>query len=112
MAKMGVSYKTDSWSFGVFDSWFGTPQDIRETNPSVLQVNDAPQSYHLISTNLDVNLNAFIPALDGYPDINFTLYGENLLDEDVNFPEYNRKNINSFPIENGRAIYGRLRMTF
>ncbi|MCS5596381.1 MAG: TonB-dependent receptor [Alphaproteobacteria bacterium] len=112
MAKMGVSYKTDSWSFGVFDSWFGTPQDIRETNPSVLQVNDAPQSYHLISTNLDVNLNAFIPALDGYPDINFTLYGENLLDEDVSFPEYNRKNINSFPIENGRAIYGRLRMTF
>ncbi len=108
MAKLGVSYDGGNWSFGVFDSWYGDPQDLRETNPSVLNVNTPPESYHLVSANLNIDL----PVPENFPKMRFTLYGENLLNEDINFPEYNRKSINSFPIDNSRAVYGRISVNF
>jgi len=112
MAKLGVSYQTDAWSLGLYDSWFGTPEDIRATNPSVLEVNKQPDAYHLFSANLNVNLNEAFSLSDDLPEMNITFYGENLLDEDIYIPEYNRKNINSFPIDNGRAAYGRFTVKF
>ncbi len=112
MAKLGVSYKAEAWSLGVYDSWFGTPEDIRATNPSVLEVNKQPDAYHLVSANLNVNLNEALALSDRLPEMNITFYGENLLDQDIYFPEYNRKNINSFPIDTGRAAYGRFTVKF
>jgi outer membrane receptor protein involved in Fe transport len=112
MAKLGVSYKTDSWSLGVYDSWFGTPEDLRATNPSVLEVNKQPDAYHLVSANLNVNLNDTLGLSGDLPEMSVTFYGENLLNEDIYFPEYNRKNINSFPIDTGRAAYGRFTVKF
>jgi outer membrane receptor for ferrienterochelin and colicin len=112
MAKLGVSYKTPQWTIGVFDSWYGDPEDIRTTNPAVLEVNDQPKSYHLVSANVEVRLNEALNLPSNMPKMKFTLYGENLLDEDIDFPEYNRKNINSFPIDNGRAAYARLTLEF
>lgn len=113
MAKFGVSYKALNWSLGVFDSWFGDPENIiNGANPSVLDVNQEPDSYHLISANLDVDLNSAFGFSDDVPEMRFTLYGENLIDEEIYFPEYNRRNINSFPIDNSRAVYGRLTVKF
>jgi outer membrane receptor for ferrienterochelin and colicins len=112
MAKLGVSYKTDTWSLGLYDSWFGKPADLRATNPSVLQVNKQPDAYHLVSANLNVNLNEALDLAGNLPEMHVTFYGENLLDEDIYFPEYNRKNINSFPIDTGRAAYGRFTVKF
>ena len=112
MAKLGVSYKNDFWSIGVFDSWYGDPEDIRGTNPSVLEVNPDPESYHLVSANVNLDVNAMFDLPKSAPKMKLTFYGENLLDEDIDFPEYNRQNINSFPIDNGRAVYGRFTVSF
>lgn len=111
-AKLGVSYARDFWSVGVFNSWFGTPEDVRSTNPSVDEVNPQPESYHLLSFNADMDVNEALDLPPALPQINLTLYGENLLDEDIYFPEYNRRNINSFQIETGRALFGRLSVKF
>lgn len=111
MAKIGVIYEADSWSLGMFKSTYGTPEDIRNTDPTVAEVNPQPESYSLLSANLNVDVNE-VAGLRQSPEIIFTLYGENLLDEDVYFPDFNRQNVNSFPIESGRAVFGRLTVKF
>tara|TARA_R110002124_G_scaffold233406_1_gene398755 strand:+ start:130645 stop:132579 length:1935 start_codon:yes stop_codon:yes gene_type:complete len=112
MAKLGISYKTPQWSFGVFDSWYGDPEDIRATNPSVAEVNNQPKSYHLVSLNAEVHLNEFLDFAPNMPQMKLSFYGENLLNEDIDFPELNRKQINSIPIDSGRAVYGRFSVEF
>ena len=111
-AKFGFRYDAKDWSVGVFDSYFGDPEDIRGTNPAVQEVNQQPESYHLVSLNVTVDLNHALDLDPTMPDMEFTLYGENLLNEDIFFPELNRRNINSTPIETGRAIFGRIKVTF
>ena len=112
MAKIGLLYDTDNWSFGLFNSTYGDPEDIRGTNSAVSEVNAQPKGYNLVSANLNIELNS-IPGLHQLPDnTTFTLYGENLLDEDIDFPDFNRQNVNSFPIAPGRAVFGRLTVRF
>jgi len=41
-----------------------------------------------------------------------TLKGENILDEDINYPEIRRRNIKSLPGGPGLAFYGGIQVTF
>lgn len=111
MVKAGVLYKADQWSFGIFNSTFGDPEDIRSADPSVLEVNPQAKGYSLLSANLNLDVNKFA-NLKNAPDIVFTLHGENLLDEDIHFPDFNRKNVNSFPADAGRTMFGRVTLRF
>ena len=109
--KVGVTYEADSWSFGAFNSYYGDPEDIRGTDSAVVESNPQPKSYNLLSANLNVDVNE-VMELHNMADMTFTLHGENLLDEDIYFPEFNRKNINSFPVDSGRAVYARWTVGF
>ncbi len=109
--KAGILYEADKWSFGAFNSYYGDPEDIRGTNPNVTESNPQPKSYNLLSANLEIDVDAFLETRQA-SNITFTLHGENLLDEDIRFPEFNRKNINSFPIDSGRSLYARLTVKF
>jgi outer membrane receptor protein involved in Fe transport len=111
MAKAGVSYEADSWSFGTFGSYYGDPSTMNEIAPAVRDVNPKPEPYKLVSANISVDLNKALD-ISTKTGLIFTVHGENLLDEKVYFPEYNRKVINSFPIDSGRAVYGRLTVRF
>lgn len=113
MAKLGLSYQSQNgWHAGIYDSFFGAPEDVRAANPSVNEVNPQPESYHLVSGQMTLDIPTLLDQKGQMPDMKFTLYGENLLNEDIHYAEQNRRVINSIPIEGGRAIYGRISVEF
>lgn len=113
MAKAGVTYNSDQgWSVGLFDSYFGDPEDVRNIDASVAEVNPQPKAYHWVTGNVNIDVSKFLDKENRLPKMTFSLYGENLLDEDVDYPEFNRKNINSIPSAGGRAVYARFTVKF
>jgi outer membrane receptor for ferrienterochelin and colicins len=112
MAKLGVSYESQrGYTLGIFDNYFGAPTPVREVNPNVLENNPDPDSYHLVTANMVFDLPKLLDKKN-LPPITASLYIDNVLDEDIYYPEYNRKNINSFPIHSGRAFYGKIQISF
>ena len=112
MVKMGIDYKHKSGlSAGVFDAYFDKPTPVQDVNPAVLQVNPQPKAYHLLSIKLAMPMDKFFDQSNG-PHWEFSLYADNLLDEDIYYPEFNRRKINSIPIHSGRAYYATLEATF
>jgi len=113
IAKVGVRYDSlKGWDAGIFDAYYGAPEDLHNFNPNVLKVNPAPESYNMLTANLNVDIPRFLGKEEQMPEMTFTLFGKNLLDEDIYYPELSRATINSIPIEGGRAIYGRLTINF
>jgi outer membrane receptor for ferrienterochelin and colicins len=112
MAKLGAVYDAGSWSVAMFDSWFGEPEHVRNANGATADVNPHAESYHLVSLNANVSLNKAFEMRHSIVPIDFNLFVENVLDEDIYFPEFNRKNINSIPIDTGRAVFGRITVKF
>jgi len=112
MAKIGMIYDSShGYSFGLFDSYFGTPTAASQLNLSVKEVNKTPKSHHLVTANVTLDIPRLLRAYK-LPELTFAVYIDNLLDEDIYYPEYNRKNINSIPIHSGRTIYGTLEVVF
>lgn len=109
MAKLGVVYRAQVMSVGVFDNYFATPTPVSEVNPSVREVNPSAQAYHLLSTNVELDIRKLFGKAD-YPEIAFSFYADNVLDEDIYYPEFNRRLINSIPLYSGRALYATLKV--
>tara|TARA_B100001123_G_scaffold445724_1_gene598069 strand:- start:356 stop:2263 length:1908 start_codon:yes stop_codon:yes gene_type:complete len=109
--KVGLSYETDDYQLGLFDSYFSKPTNLRSINPAVLEVNPQPDAYHQVTLNATFDLNHLWLG-DNAPQTELNFYADNLLDEEVYYPEYNRQQINSFPLQNGRNLYARLKMYF
>ena len=57
--------------------------------------------------NINIDLQE-VSGLESMPDATLSIYGDNLLDEDVYFPELARNNLNTIPIRSGRAAYMKL----
>ena len=112
MIKLGVDYVSpNGYLLGIFNTYFGEPKQIEEIRPSVMNVNPIPRAYNLVTANLKLDLF----KLFGWPQhyqSTFSLYIGNLLDEAIDYPEFNRKNINSIPIHSERAIYASLKVQF
>ncbi len=112
MAKLGITYNSNTWyKIGLFDSYFGTPTPISEVNTSVLEYNPTAESYHLLTANINLDLNK-IMKLTGptYYQCSFSI--DNLLNEDIHMPEFNRKTVNTLQAHSGRAFYAQLHVTF
>ncbi len=113
MAKAGVHYDSHKgWGVGVFDAYYGAPEDMHNFKSGVLKVNPAPDAYHMLTANLNIDIPQLINKKGQMPDMSFALFGENLLDQDIDYPETALATINSLPLEGGRAIYGRLTIKF
>ena len=53
------------------------------------------------------------PAVADSPNIIFSIFGENLLMEEVYFPEFFQRNLfNTFPLRTGVAVYGSAPLKF
>ncbi len=104
MAKVGVFYNLrQGISLGVFDSYFSAAG----TATSATEVNPVAESFHFVTAKIQVDIvkifsnkaqNSFI----------FSLYATNLLNQDIYYPEYVRRSINTVPGRGGRAIYGNI----
>ena len=112
MAKLGLSYQTNSGhSFSAFNSYFGKPADISQHNPGVAQVNPHAEAYNLLILNASLNLNRLLGKSNG-SNMSLELYVDNALNEDIYYPEFNRKRINAIPVYSGRAYYATFKLAF
>ena len=106
MGKLGLGYQNERMSIGVFYTYFSTPPSIS----GAANVNPVPDSIHWISANLNLDVTDWFDFDRG--KATFMLSVKNLLDEDVHYPEFNRRNINSLPGLSGVAIYAGIRLEF
>ena len=105
MAKLGMIYDgAGRFTLGIFNSYFEQPTPVSEVNPAVAQVNPQPDGYHVLTAQMRFNLQRLL-QLPGTRPLTVGLYGDNLLDEEIYYPEFNRRNINAIPIAGGRALY-------
>ena len=112
MAKAGVSYDADNGiTLSLYDSYFSDPAKLSEFY-TIPENNPDPQSYHLMTFNANVDMNKALNFHDEIPETKFTFFVDNVLDEDIRFPDLTQNNINSIKIKSGRAFYGRLTVRF
>jgi len=96
--KIGVSYRSQNWSLGVFDSYYSSSQDNIKLNPNRIKSNPSTSPYHLLSANLQLDI-------PGYSGWGLKIYGDNLLAEDIYLPTYPGDayfGINSLMVASGR----------
>lgn len=104
MLKSGLAYESPRFTSGVFASYFGQPTALRSLNPAVPERNPEAEAYVMLSANLVLPLDRWLesPALKGSQ---LEVYANNLLDEEIYYPEFNRQQVNTLPYMEGRAVY-------
>lgn len=107
MLKGGITYNTQQGVvLSAFDSYF----DEAAAYTTAAQVNPPADAYHLVSATVNLDLHEL--AGNGFQGMQFTLYGANLLDEDIYYPEFARQRINTLPQASGRLLYGTFSVEF
>ncbi|MBN1912309.1 MAG: TonB-dependent receptor [Pirellulales bacterium] len=108
MAKMGLAYNSPrGLNVGLFDTFFGKPT----ANPTAAVVNRVPQAYHLMSLNATLDLDRRFHWHTGR-SMRLQFMIQNLLNERIDHPEFDRQLINSLPAEPGRTFYGGFAMEY
>ena len=111
MIKNGLSYHQHGIKMGTFLSYFGTPIQAIELNPDVLEVNPDSTEYYLLTANIVFEL-AEIVNQTRLKNIELSIYGDNLLDERIYYPEISRLQVNSIPSHAGIGFYAKLTYRF
>lgn len=115
MAKAGLLYSTPVLNVGVFNSYFDAGGDITRFSPAglPLTVNANPPvtAHSELSANITLNLSKLLNITVG-ESLLLNVYGTNLLNQAIYFPEYVRRNINSIPGRAGLAVYGAVQVNF
>jgi len=109
MVKIGSVYTPNDFiRTGLFITQIGQRQ-IRDL---VVGRNPEPGDFTRVTANINVDLNRAL-NLKNSPNMSFSLFGDNLLDEDIRLVDEESINSkNSFPAGSGRAFYGTLKITF
>ncbi|MFA5259982.1 MAG: TonB-dependent receptor [Candidatus Omnitrophota bacterium] len=102
MVKFGLSYMTDfGLNVGLFNSIFSEP---RATSAAVH--NPSAHTVDLVDFNMTYKLPVKM-------DLEWNVYVQNLLDQEYDFVEFNKKTmITTLPQQSGRAIYTKLTVRF
>lgn len=108
--KLGLLYQDNIYSVGLFNSYFGEPTQVSVLNANVNNVNKMPESFDLLSLKVSAELmQLFNIKTDNR--LYFFVEGENLLDEDIRYPEYTTRGVNSLiPLKEGRTVKVGLRV--
>jgi outer membrane receptor for ferrienterochelin and colicins len=102
MAKMGFSYESpEGYSVGVFNSYFGDAASITFA-PSA---NPDAEAYNWLTFKGELELTKFLPRAE-IPNIALNLFVDNVLDEDVFFPDSLFRRTNTIPLRRGIGLYG------
>lgn len=116
MAKLGIRYKSSHGiDIGVFNTYYSkggnikakfssdnTPDDFKGT---ATDANPKMKAINYMTVNVQLNL----PELLGNPlmaDVSLFCYAVNVLDQKVNYPEFTRRNLNTYPGRAGFNIHG------
>ena len=106
--KAGFLFHANGWSLGVFDLYTSAPHPTTLVNPSSAVVNKVPGSSQLLSAK------ASWKAWErGSRSLNVALETDNALDQDMRYPDYPNKAVNSLLVLNpGRTITGSINLVF
>lgn len=103
MFKCGVLYNANNLSIGVFNSYFGKPHKVEGLAADKV-VNKEGKAYSMLSAKVSYTLKSIFGE-NSKQKLKLFLEATNLLDEDVRYPEYTSRQINTLhPIKAGRAI--------
>ncbi|HPB68494.1 MAG TPA: TonB-dependent receptor, partial [Candidatus Omnitrophota bacterium] len=102
MVKFGLSYMTDfGLNVGLYNSIFSEP---RATSAAVH--NPSAHTVDLVDFNMTYKLPVKM-------DLEWNVYVQNLLDQEYDFVEFNKKTMmTTLPQQSGRAIYTKLTVKF
>jgi outer membrane receptor for ferrienterochelin and colicins len=112
MYKLGVAYNPVAGiSIGVFDSYYTQPNPVIDIKPTVLVANPDASAYNWMTAKLSLDLSTLF---NYFKDRHFTMdiYGDNLLDQSIYYPENASRYINSIPGRPGRAVYADVSVQF
>ena len=112
MAKFGISYDAGKgYTAGLFNSYFSDAGKTENTRTGVAVVNPKAEAYNLMTANLEIDIPTVLKNTS-MPATKFNLFVDNILDEDILYPDTNRFTVNTVPQHSGRAIYARLTAEF
>jgi outer membrane cobalamin receptor len=109
IVKVGVLYKSKLVNAGLFNSFFGEPGKIE--NPFVVENNPEANAYNLLSANVSFDILKAVNS-ESKKALLISVFADNLLGEDIWFPEFVRQSVNTLPLHSGRAFYGKLTFKF
>ena len=107
IGKIGAMYNRSGFSIGIWNSYFGKPTQIND--PAVQ--NPEASAYNLLSSNISFDIFKIFGRKTKRKII-FSIFVNNLLDEDIWYPEFARKELSTLPLHGGRSIYGKLLYKF
>ena len=103
MGKVGLSYNFDlGLSMGLFHNFSSRPHSNEVINPKVLKINPEAQPVNLMTLKLSADLKKYAPV--NLPVV-LNFYTYNLLDNEVNLPEFSNAMINTIPQRASRSFY-------
>jgi len=112
MIKSGLLWTQPWGSLGVWHSRFASLGRVQDFAPFVDAPNPDAESFSLVSAKLVLDAGRWLGLAAG-ERLRLAVWGENLLDEDVRYPEFTTRGINTLtPLRGGRAFYGSLRYGF
>ncbi len=107
MAKTGLSYHSPGgFSLGLFNSYFSEATSVSGATIR----NPEPSAYNFLTFKGSLEVNRAFPEWNA-PDLTLSLFGENLLDENIFFPDFNG-GVNTFPLRSGIAFWGSATLKF
>ncbi len=115
MAKLGIFYdwREAGLSIGVFNTYMGEANNLEV--PDNLQ-NPIPEAFNFMTVKVDMNLNDLFNITEKeettITKVLLSFYVTNLLNEEIYYPEFVRRKINTLPGRGGRAFYTSFRVLF
>ncbi len=112
MIKGGAMYTYNDLSIGVYNSFFEAPQydyNSWASDPS-FRPNPDPESYNLLTANIAYDMSSLFGK--DKKTIVVSVYGDNLLNEDIWYSKYDRYDVNSVPLRNGPGVFGTVAIKF
>lgn len=94
MLKNGLLFSQKSISISLQNTYVSKPHDVSLLNPSVDNSNLNAKAFDLLSVNVTLKAGQFFQWEKLSPHIFAEIY--NMLDEDVRYPEYTSKTVNTF----------------
>lgn len=112
MLKTGLAYDDSKFFISAFNSFYSDPYSVSKVNPSVEVVNKEASAYSILTAKVGFRLNEFF--FDGKSNgLLLTIEADNLLGQDIRYPEFTSKGINTFiPLKMHRSFLASLSYTF
>ncbi len=112
MLKAGLAYDNSKFFVSAFNAFYSKPYSVSKVNPSVAVVNKEATAYNILTAKVGFRLNEIL--FDGKSNnILLTLEADNILGQDIRYPEFTSKGINTFiPLKMHRSFLASLSYTF